>query len=170
MTSVVTQEIRLKKMALVEALSAEIYGKLAEKNHANRDLWSKLKKEEEGHERIVTKFHDSLKEGKISVEHEDVTLHTLEKTCEFLELQLRVLNTKDYFSSADALSLAETVEDKTIDSIVFDAFTTKLPELEELLKRLKEESLAHRESIRKRKKTTLNLVSRILSFINRIFG
>jgi rubrerythrin len=170
MSSAFTQEIRLKKMIAIESMSAQIYAVLAEKDRVNSDLWGRLRIQEMEHARIISKLQESVKESKIVVESEDVTLHTIDRTCEFFELQLRLLGTKQFISSVEALSLAETIEDKTIDALVFDAFVSKCPEFTELLKRLKEESITHRDSIRKRKNSFRSIVMRFLSFCQNPFN
>ena len=97
-----------------ELVISELYGAFAEKIPEDRELWSVMKTEEEGHARFVEKLKERVRSGDVRFTLGRLHVPTLEKSTDSVRAQVDMVRSSEVTRAA-ALANALAIENGLLD-------------------------------------------------------
>jgi hypothetical protein len=144
------QESMLSLFIDSELKLAELYNTLADKFSEERAFFKAHHGEELKHAKWIEYFKDTVERGEVLF-HENETRMDALKTFQAYAQSILDNIRSDRMTLLMALSLSASMEDSLIERNLFYHFGADLPEFQDILKRLKDETKVHAAEIKKLK-------------------
>ena len=144
----------LSKLAVIGAMArheetvAQLYRTYAELFPEMAAFWLQLAEEEIGHAEILRAIGVRIKTGELDFAVEQLDLETVRTSTAFLDNQL-IIARRDRLDADQALRIAKTLEEKTIEVQAFSVFSddSASPKLRTAFAALREQEIRHRKAI-----------------------
>jgi hypothetical protein len=140
---------------VIEALAGhedavgDLYGVFAMKFKREQDLWATLSDQEESHAALLRSLGAKADDLAIFVDADRFDPRQLNHESRQVKERVQVAE-YSHMSLREALEDAIQLEEDMAESHSFRVFTTDTPSVQKVLTRLREDSVAHRERLRRR--------------------
>ena len=147
----------IDKLAANEEYVGRLYKEYAEIFPILREFWIGLALEEANHASWLKKLNASISSGSIFIAEGRFNIFAIQTFMDYLVAELARVQ-KNGVSLIEALSITSDIEQSLIESKYFEVFKTDSAEIQHILKKIRDETLAHRnkakDELEKYKKTT----------------
>ncbi len=117
-------------------------------------MWPFLVEEERKHEAWIKQIIPKIGTGEIYFFLENFTVEAIETTLEYINEEYEKAE-KEGIDLIRALSVAQSLEEATLDKSLFKYFDSGSPQIEEVLDSLREDSIKHRDLLENHRLTVM---------------
>ncbi|MBI4719935.1 MAG: hypothetical protein HY770_01615 [Chitinivibrionia bacterium] len=153
MTNKLMASTYIEQLIRHEAAVASIYRLFESHLPGDAEFWSLLAAQEEWHADILRGLKQEVLDGQLDLRPEHLILKNIEISLEYINNTKRIFSSKSP-AAVQALEIAQTIEDNTLDSEGFAVFDGDAPNAREAFDTITAQTVAHRNLPAKRREAS----------------